>query len=279
MFHGSKKKKRQSSGQQSAQYDKIFKENIEAVILSITQNLLKITAVSMEELPDDIQHTKERKPDVLKKVIDTTGDIFVLQIEFQVANDDEMAHRMLDYKAMLFRKYRIPVRQYVIYLGKGKATMDDSIQTLDLTFKYNLLAINTIDYKTFLTSNQPEEIVLSVLANFNKETPENALKRIISRLEETTEGELALKRYFKQLRILAQLRKLEQKLKNIVMDSIAKYIDEKRDVAFLIGQEKTEERIVRNLLSKMSLTFEQIADIAGVTVDFVKSVHQQLTGK
>lgn len=279
MFHGSKKKKRQSSGQQSAQYDKIFKENIEAVILSITQNLLKITAVSMEELPDDIQHTKERKPDVLKKVIDTTGDIFVLQIEFQVANDDEMAHRMLDYKAMLFRKYRIPVRQYVIYLGKGKATMDDSIQTLDLTFKYNLLAINTIDYKTFLTSNQPEEIVLSVLANFNKETPENALKRIISRLEETTEGELALKRYFKQLRILAQLRKLEQKLKNIVMDSIAKYIDEKRDVAFLIGQEKTEERIVRNLLSKMSLTFEQIADIAGVTVDFVKSVHRQLTGK
>jgi hypothetical protein len=60
------------------------------------------------------------------------------------------------------------------------------------------------------------------------------------------------------------------------LDSITKYIDEKRDVAFLIGQEKTEERIVRNLLSKMSLTFEQIADIAGTTVDFVKSVQQQL---
>jgi uncharacterized protein YjgD (DUF1641 family) len=60
------------------------------------------------------------------------------------------------------------------------------------------------------------------------------------------------------------------------LDSITKYIDEKRDVAFLIGQEKTEERIVRNLLSKMSLTFEQIADIAGTTVDFVKSVQRQL---
>jgi hypothetical protein len=52
---------------QSSQYDKIFKENIEAVILSIMQNLLEITAVSLEELPDDIQHTKERKPDILKK--------------------------------------------------------------------------------------------------------------------------------------------------------------------------------------------------------------------
>ena len=67
------------------------------------------------------------------------------------------------------------------------------------------------------------------------------------------------------------------------MDSIAEYIKEERDVLFLRGldkgQEKTEERIVRNLLSKMSLSFEQIADIAGTTVDFVKSVHKQLTDK
>ena len=85
-----KKKKRQLSGRQSAQYDKIFKENIEAVISSIMQNVLEITAVSMEELPDDIQHTKERKPDVLKKVTDTKGDTFVLQIEFQVKDEHEM---------------------------------------------------------------------------------------------------------------------------------------------------------------------------------------------
>ena len=251
------------------------------------QNILNITAVSMEELPDDIQHTKERKPDVLKKVTDTKGDTFVLQIEFQVANDDEMVYRMHEYKAMLLRKYRIPVRQYVIYLGKGKVAMESLLQTIDLTFKYNLLALNTIDYKTFLNSNQPEEVILSVLANFDKETPENALKRIISRLEETTEGDLALKRHFKQLRILAQLRKLEQKLKIIVMDSIAKYIDEKKDVAFLLGLDKGQAiaqhreltKFVAYLIQEGSKTFEQIADIAGTTVDFVKSVHRKLTVK
>jgi hypothetical protein len=187
-----------------------------------------------------------------------------------------MVHRMLDYKAMLFRKYLIPVRQYVIYLGKDKLTMESSLQTLDLTFKYNLLALNTIDYKIFLNSNQPEEVILSVLANFNKETPENALKYIISRLEETTEGDLALKRYFKQLRILAQLRKLEKKLKIIVMDSIAKYIDEERDVAFLVGFDKGKESFVLYLLQEGTKTLNQIADIAGVTVSFVKSVKQKL---
>ncbi len=282
-----KKKKKQSSGRQYAQYDKIFKENIEAVISGIMQNVLEITAVHIEELPDDIQHTKERKPDVLKKITDKKGDTFILQIEFQVANDDEMVHRMLDYKAMLFRMYRIPVRQYVIFLGKGKMLMQSSLQTFDLAFKYNLLAINSIDYKTFLNSNQPEEVILSVLANFDKETTEIALKRIISRLEETVEGDLALKRYFTQLRILAQLRKLEQKLKTIIMDSIAKYIDEKKDVAFLLGLDKGQAIAQRRELTKFvtyliregNKTFEQIAEIADTTVDFVKSVHHQLTSK
>ncbi len=278
-----KKKKRQSGERQSAQYDKIFKENIEAVISSIMENVLKITAVSVEELPDDIQHTKERKPDVLKKVIDTKGETFVLQIEFQVANDDEMVYRMHEYKAMLIRKYHLPIYQYVIFLGKGQPKMATHLINIGLTFEYNLLAINSIDYKIFLKSNQPEEIVLSVLANFDKETPENALRHIISRLEETTGGDLTLKRYFKQLRILAQLRKLEQKLKNIVMDSIAKYIDEKKDVAFLLGLDKGQQteqiKVITNLIQKLNLPFEQIADIAGTTVDFVKSVHRQLTVK
>lgn len=214
---------------QSSQYDKIFKENIEAVIPNLMQNVLGITAIFMEELPDDVQHTKERKPDVLKKVIDNQGNIFILQIEFQVANDGDMVHRMLDYKGMLIRKYQLPTYQYVIFLGKGKTKMVAELQNIDLKFKYNLLAINSVDYKIFLNSNQPEEIVLAILANFEKESPENALKQIVARLEETTDGDLALRRYFKQLRILAQLRKLEQKLKDIVMDSIAKYIDEEKD--------------------------------------------------
>ena len=63
---------------QSNQYDKIFRENLEAIIPGLMENVLGITAVSSEELPDDIQHTKERKPDVLKKVTDSQGNTYVL---------------------------------------------------------------------------------------------------------------------------------------------------------------------------------------------------------
>jgi hypothetical protein len=199
-----KKKKRQSN-----QYDKVFKENIEAAILSIMQNMLKITAVSMQELPDDIQHTKERKPDVLKKVTDNQGNIFVLQIEFQVKDEPEMVYRMLDYYAMLERKYKLPVKQFVIFIGSDKPKMPTHLDREMLKFKFPIVVFSELDYHVFLNSNKPEEIVLGILANFEGEKPENALRQIISRVKETTKGQLSLDRYFNQLRVLAQLRNLE----------------------------------------------------------------------
>lgn len=273
-----KKKKQQSSGRQSAQYDKIFKENIEAVISSIMQNVLEITAVSMEELPDDIQHTKERKPDTLKKITDEKGSTFVLHIEFQVKNEDEMVYRMLDYYGMLERKYKIPVKQFVIFLGSDKPTMPTELDRERLKFSYPLVLLSNLDYRIFLNSNKPEEIILSILANFKGENPENALKQILLRVKETTKGDFSLNRYFNQLRILAQLRNLVPNLKN-AMDSIAEYVKEEKDVLYLRGQENEKIKFVAYLIREGNKTFEQIADIAETTVDFVKAVYQKLTSK
>lgn len=58
-------------GKQASQYDKVFKENIEAVIPNLMRKILGITAIESEVLPDDVQHTKEREPDVLKKITDS----------------------------------------------------------------------------------------------------------------------------------------------------------------------------------------------------------------
>lgn len=243
---------------------------------------IEITAISTEELPDDIQHTKERKPDTLKKVTDDKGNVFVLQIEFQLKDEPEMIYRMGEYYFMLERKYKMPVKQFVIFLGKDRPMMPTQLVREQLHFSFPLIALSELDYHIFINSDKPEEIVLSILANFTGEKPENVLRQIISRVKETAKGELSLNRYFNQLRVLAQLRNLELNLK-IAMDSIAEYIKEERDVLFLRGldkgQIKAEERIVKNLLSKMSLTFEQIADIAGTSVEFVKSIHLQLTNK
>lgn len=63
------------------------------------------------------------------------------------------------------------------------------------------------------------------------------------------------------------------------MDSIAEYIKEERDVLYLRGQENEKTKFVTYLIREGNKTFEQIADIAETTVDFVKAVYQKLTSK
>lgn len=268
---------------QASQYDKIFKENIEAVIPSLMQNILGITAVESQELPDDVQHTKERKPDVLKKITDSQDATYILQIEFQVADEPKMIYRMAEYYVMLERKYEIPVEQYVIYLGVAKPQMPVHLDSKRMKFDFSLISFADLDYHVFLKSTQPEEVVLGVLADFKGDSPTTALAQIIQRIEETTTGDFPLKKYFKQLRVLAQLRNLGDNLKDIAMDSISKFVSVEKDAAYMVGFDKGEEKgvekakvdFVKNLLAKVSLTVEQVADIAGVSVEFVKQVQQQ----
>ena len=263
---------------QSNQYDKILRENLEAFIPGLMENVLGITAVLSEELPDDIQHTKERKPDVLKKITDNQGDIYVLQIEFQVADEPEMVYRMAEYYVMLERKYKLPVHQFVIFLGSATPQMTTRLDRPNLTFNFPLVSFAAIDYRLFLRSDRPEEVLLSILANLDGDNADMALRQIVRRIEETSGGDFSLRKHINQLRVLAQLRNLGVKLKS-AMDSIAQFISPEKDVFYLIGQERTEERIVRGLLTKLALSVEQIADVAGVSVEFVQEVKQRMTDK
>jgi hypothetical protein len=257
------------------QYDKIFRENIEAVISSIMKNMLEITAVSMEELPDDVQHTKERRPDVLKKVTDHRGETFVLHIELQLKDEPEMVYRMAEYYIMLTRKYQLPTKQFLIFLGSTPPTMPNRLTSESLQFNFPIIVFSDLDYHVFLNSHKPEEVILALLANFKNESPDSVVRKILLRIRETTQGDFSLQRYFNQLRILAQLRNLEPYLKT-AMDSIEAYIKEEKDVLFLLGQEREQIKFVTNLIQKLNMPYEEIAEVAGVTVDFVKKVHQKI---
>src|SRR6266566_6201739 len=176
----SKKGKRRNP--QVNQYDKIFRENIEAALPGLIRNLLGIHAVHTEELPDDIQHTKERKPDVLKKVTDKNGETFVLHVEFQVKDELEMVFRMAEYYIMLLRQYQFRVRQYVIYIGAGNPTMTDHIRSEPMNFKYQLIDLSAVDYHLLLRSDNPEEKMLAILANFGSGNHKHIIENIVNQV-------------------------------------------------------------------------------------------------
>src|ERR1700733_14203446 len=102
--------KRRNKDSQAGQYDKIIKENLDITLPVIIRDVLGLNVATSEELPDDIQHTKERKPDALKKITDTKGNTYVLHVEFQTTDEKEMVYRMAEYCIMLMRKYQLPVK-------------------------------------------------------------------------------------------------------------------------------------------------------------------------
>ena len=233
--------KRYQKETQANQYDKIFRENMEAALPGIIAHVIGLEIVHSEEIPDDIQHTKERKPDLLKKVTDSSGKVFILHIEYQVKNEKEMVFRMAEYHIMLLRKYLLPVEQFVLFMGAGKASMATKINEHRHKFSYRLITLSEINYKIFLNSDKSEEKILAILANFGNDSEDLALQNIIKGVQAGTHGDFVESRYFEQLRILAQLRKLDVKFIE-VMETITKFFKEEKDPLFRRGEAIGEAR-------------------------------------
>ena len=279
--------KEKREARQSKQFDKIFKENIEAALPGIMKYLLGIEVLETEELPDSIQHTKEREPDVLKKVTDRSGATFVLQIEFQLENETDMAFRMGEYYIMLARKYKLPVRQYVAYIGEEQMTMRDRLKLEHMEFWYSLLSLAKVDYHLFLGSKKPEEKILALLADFGKEDSRAVADDIVRQVIDSSGSPLQREKYMQQMRVLGKLRKLVP-INEVIMESITKYLMEKTDIEsdpyFKRGEEKGrsegrsegKSEVIKSLLAQTDFSIDKIASIAGVTEDLVRQVKADL---
>lgn len=183
---------------------------------------------------------------------------------------------MIDYWGLLKSKYQLPVRQFVIFIGSGQPKMSTVLAEDGNYFQFQLINITQFDYLRFLSSNNPEEVILAVLSDFGKEKPEQALSQIIHRLEETTNDQRTFQKHLRQLRVLSKLRKLALKFDDMIQN-MAKYIDVENDYLYIKGQQSQQEKFVTNLLSKSDFSAEKIAEMAGVSVDFVRKIQQQLS--
>jgi len=258
------------------EYDKIVKENIEAVIVPLAGKILNIQIESLVEIPDDLQVTLERRPDFLKKVKDATKHEFILQIEFQASNETNMVYRMLEYKAILLRKYKLPVRQFVIYLGSRKLKMKTKLADDLLIFSFKLINVKDYSYKTLVASDIPEEIILAVLGNYWEDSPEKVIQTILKRIIQITPNELLLQKYIRQLGVLSKLRNLQvETFKQIEGMGIRYNIE--TDVVYQKGIEEGKKEMIIELLKDASLSIEKIASMAKVSGAYVKQIQKEIT--
>lgn len=122
-------------------YDKIFKENIEATFLPLSEKYFGIRIATTKEIAGDLQVTLERRPDFLKIVETPEGTRFILHIEFQTRDEKEMIYCMQEYFAILRKKYKLPVRQFVIYLGETPSKMRTDLEETEVFRKFELKSL------------------------------------------------------------------------------------------------------------------------------------------
>lgn len=201
-------------------YDKILKENIASVFLPLSEKYLGIRIVRSEELKDKIQTTVEKEPDFIRIVETDTGETFLLHLEFQSLDEEGMVYRMQEYYGLLRRKYRLPVRQFVIFLGQKASRMQTRLAPDEIFEGFTLKSLRDYSYQTLLASQVPEEIILAVLGD---QKPEEVLRSIIKKLQEISGEEITLKRYIRQLSVLARLRNLSKETKRQIQQMALTY--------------------------------------------------------
>ncbi len=204
-----------SKKKDSQRYDKIFKENIEELMIPFAEKLLNINPENLVKITEDIQSTIERKPDFLGHVNhkDSSKD-YILHIEFQSSDEKYMHYRMNEYYGMLLRKYKVDVHQYVIFIGEGKAAMERKIERKNLSFAFDVINMQDFDYKIFINSDKPEEVIIAILADFGKEKSEAVIQTILQKIKNLPIDNSKTRKTVVQLEVLSNLRKLQTQIIN-----------------------------------------------------------------
>ena len=260
-------------------YDKILRENLERIIPIILEKLCGLSPQRLVDLPTAFPRTRERRPDFVKKAgVGHPADEYIVNIEFQTDSDGRMEIRMLEYYSNFYGQYRLPVKQFVIFVGKGKPSMPTSIEHPDLRFGYRLIVLNEVDYETFVNSDKPEEIILAILANFKGESAVSVIRTIVNNLVRHARNNRSLHKYITQLESLSTLRNLQpQTIQQI--EAMPLTYDITADIRYQQGVETKTRIMVAKLLKKNVLSIKEIAELAEVSVDYVIKIQNELTAK
>ena len=141
-------------------------------------------------------------------LVETDGGRLV-HMEYQSANDGNMAYRMFDYGCGIRHTYGRFPHQIALFVGPSVMRMETGFAIEGFRFEYQLVDIRDLDGAQLLASPYIEDNILAILTkNFdNKETVHTVIERIAV-LENSRQVQA-----LRELTALAGLRKLGSTLK------------------------------------------------------------------
>jgi len=254
-------------------YDRIFKENIDSLLLPLLKKLLGLNPPNLAPIDAKMQVTQEGEMDHIRRVVhDDPQQDYWLQIEFHV-KDEDLRKRNLFHYALFHHITSLPLRQIVIYGGIGKPLhiLKDRLQLNGLDLQFEVIVLNQIPKEVFLESDIPEEVVLAILCDFGEDQPESVVRQILQHLKKILRRSDRIKKYQKQLLILSRLRKMELIVKTEAEAMTIDY-DIETDGLYLQGIETKEQEIVLNLWSVQDFPIDTMATFVGVTPERTRQI-------
>jgi predicted transposase YdaD len=128
-----------------------------------------------------------------------------------------------------------------------------------------------------LSSDVPEEIILAVLSNFRGKKPAEVLKGILRKLKDISGEEITLRKYLRQLAVLARLRNLTQETQKQVTNMGLLY-DITKDYLYQEGLEKGQQKAIDiiQMLQDGTMSTENISELTGVSIEYVQRMAEKL---
>lgn len=256
--------------------DIISKQIFKTLVRDFAIYLFNLPVTEVELLETAQERVEDRRADLVAKVGMADGGTFILHIEIQNDNHKLMPVRMLRYLADLMLDYpALPIRQYLVYIGKPSLKMADGLNLPRLAYSYELIDMQRVDAESLLQQDSPDAWVLAVLCDFRDLTPREFLHGILDRLvRRLHDAPARLREYVNMLEVLAGNRDFdvdideELEMLTIEFEKLPTYrMGLKKGE--MIGMEKAEIQtklaIAKNLLDT-GLDDSQIASATGLQV-------------
>jgi hypothetical protein len=242
----------------------------------------------VELLETEQQRVEQRRADLVARMHDLkTNENFILHIEIQNQNEALMPLRMLRYFSDIQLAHpQEQIHQHLIYIGKEPLTMPGVWEAPAFSYRYSVLDMHTVDCSVLLTQDTPDALVLAILCDFKGRPEQEMVNYIVLRLRELMgEDESGFRNYFEMLETLAQNRDLqpnieeaEKMLTEVDMTKFASYQWGMRagiEQGIEQGARDKALDIVRNLLQLGTLSDEDIARTAGVSLADIQRLRQK----
>ena len=256
--------------------DLISKQLLQRLLVGFGNRLFKLDITEAELLNNEQPRIEAKRADLVAKVKDADGKSYILHVEIQNDNQAHMPLRMLRYYSDIALQYpKDNVVQYLLYIGKAPLTMTNQVSGYNWTYRHEVLDMRSQDSEYFLSSNNPDAIVLAILCDPQGQEPNALVARIIKELRCLHGDKLdKLRDSLKMLDILAGNRGLQ----NLVKENAEMYIDTEKLGIYQLVKEKGEEKgrseyqqeIILQLLEKLAP--EQVAEFSGVSLDRVRDI-------